>query len=360
MYRPTYAIHAIGRADASAANIAAELMTELLWCLVRVDEVYLRYYLDQFPPLFESGIRYGVIATPPKVVCGDDQWNDLAILKSAKMGDVKELVAARTAELRVRYHVPAKPLILADNRMVVLWPTPDRMPIDAKTGSRLGYPSHLRMVDGVGAPIEDVGALLGGPSGANVAPLFSRASGMYRPTFVIDAIGRAEDWAIDPALDIMGELLWCLVHMDQIYLRLLGHQLPYLYDAGIVYGDAEAVPGTTCGDDDWRDIGILYDLHKGDCEELASARCAELRSRYGVPAKPMVMLQRGKGLKRQRHLYHIVVRWPEPSQMPIAPNGQPYGYPSHLKLVPQKDGSNAIVEDPAEMLGMKPVEEVAA
>jgi len=172
---------------------------------------------------------------------------------------------------------------------------------------------------------------------------------MYRPTYAIDAIGRNEPAAKQISLPIMGYLLWALVKIDMLYLRTFPEDFATpLYEADIVYGDEEPEPGTACGDDDWRDIAVVYRMKVGDCEELAAARCAELRVRWGIDARPMAMLQIFKrdGGRKPRHLYHILVRWPT-----TLPNG--LKYPSNVKKIQDQDGQWMLVEDPAEVLGMR-------
>lgn len=171
---------------------------------------------------------------------------------------------------------------------------------------------------------------------------------MYRPTFAIEAIGRSEPAAVKTGLKIMGILLWALVKIDIVYLR--EHPEAFdksLYEAGIVYGDEEPEPGTACGDDDWRDIATLYKLKKGDCEELAAARCAELRVRWKIDARPLALLQitQRPGKKKPKHLFHILVRWPQ-----SLPAGMLY--PGTVKKIQDQDGQWMLVEDPAEVLGM--------
>jgi hypothetical protein len=178
---------------------------------------------------------------------------------------------------------------------------------------------------------------------------------MYRPTYAIDAIGRNEPVAIRFGLKLMGRLLWCLTLIDMDYLREFPEDFSQsLYQEGIVYGDEEPEPGTACGDDDWRDLSVLYRLKVGDCEELAAARCAELRVRWGVDARPMALLNVKKRVgKKPKHLFHILVRWPE-----TLPAGMKY--PNHIKKIKNDAGEWMLVEDPAEVLGMPAAQSEAA
>lgn len=167
----------------------------------------------------------------------------------------------------------------------------------------------------------------------------------YRPTFAIDSIGEEDPVAVELALRAMGHLLWALVDIDIDYLLTVPDQFREpLYEAGIVYDRMEPLEAA-CGDDDWADIAHVYEnknardpetgrpifpeyqaairalgledhevVRLADCEDLACARVAECHVRWGLyDVKPMVMLQRGgEGTyERPKHLYHVMVRWPE-------------------------------------------------
>jgi hypothetical protein len=165
---------------------------------------------------------------------------------------------------------------------------------------------------------------------------------MYRPTFAFDAIGRNDPTAVRIGMRIMAEAVDFLARADVVYFEELGlSQFPPLYEAHVRYGDDKPAPGTACGDDDWRDVAVLYNKRVGDCEELAAARLAELRYRWSVRAVPAVLLQRegsrrgGRGL----HLFHVMVRWPEDLLR----------YPSTVR---RRYGM--MLECPSEVLGMTP------
>jgi hypothetical protein len=159
---------------------------------------------------------------------------------------------------------------------------------------------------------------------------------MYRPTFAVDAIGRDEPEALDIGLFAMGRLLWALVEINCEYIRR-NPSVPWLYESGVAYDRLSPPPGSACGDDDWQDIATTYDKNKGDCEDLACIRVAELRTRVKIDARPRVDLRKGK---TGRHLYHILVEWPELAG---------YTYPSTVWRA--KDGR--MREDPSRVLGMK-------
>jgi hypothetical protein len=166
----------------------------------------------------------------------------------------------------------------------------------------------------------------------------------YRPTFAIDSIGEEDPIAVELALKAMGHLLWALVDIDIDYLVTVPDQFrDPLYEAGIYYDRMEPTD-PACGDDDWQDLAHIYEnknardksgrpifpdyqaairslgledqeiVRLADCEDLACARVAECHVRWGlVDVGPMVMLQRGgEGtFERPKHLYHVMVRWPE-------------------------------------------------
>lgn len=166
----------------------------------------------------------------------------------------------------------------------------------------------------------------------------------YRPTFAIDSIGEEDPVAVELALKAMGHLLWALIDIDIDYLVTVPDQFREpLYEAGIVYDRMEPTEAA-CGDDDWADIAHVYEnknardpegrplyplyqaairdlglqdravVRLADCEDLACARVAECHVRWGLTdVGPMVLLQRGGdgSYDRPKHLYHVMVRWPE-------------------------------------------------
>jgi len=86
-----------------------------------------------------------------------------------------------------------------------------------------------------------------------------------------------------------------------------------------------------------------HDVTVSNCEDLACIRVAELRERWGVAAAaPMVTLRRdGDGVSAPRHLYHVMVRWPD-----VLPRGM--RYPSTVR---RENGM--LIECPSRVLGMK-------
>lgn len=105
-----------------------------------------------------------------------------------------------------------------------------------------------------------------------------------------------------------------LFQIDCLFLRDYP-AFPLLYTTGVRYKAED--PGL----EEWRSCPVVLERGKGDCEDLACWRAAELRMREGIAAKPKVIRQPSQPGKR---LYHIVVS---------LPNGR--------------------IEDPSKRLGMK-------
>jgi hypothetical protein len=185
---------------------------------------------------------------------------------------------------------------------------------------------------------------------------------MYRPTLAIDAIGLDDPDAIEMAMANMGDVLMALVSIDRRYIRKdharveagYSSQIPLLYESGCRYDRLEPAPGSACGDDDWQDIVTVLEHPEHpmllDCEDAACWRVAELIERFHVPdAVPFVRLHADRvrdvtdGQLKPRHLYHIMVRWPEGLS----------DYPTTVyRDDPPPIGSGALLEDPSKVLGM--------
>jgi hypothetical protein len=171
---------------------------------------------------------------------------------------------------------------------------------------------------------------------------------MYRPTLAIDAIGLDDLDAIPLAMENMSDVLMALVSINRRYIRRYPDQIPLLYEAGVVYDRMEPAPGTACGDDDWADIIIILEQQerRADCEDLACWRVAELNERFRVPAVPFIRLYADRvpdvlsGQLSPRHLYHILVRWPDGRS----------DYPNTVYRCPE---TGAMLEDPSRVLGME-------
>jgi hypothetical protein len=137
----------------------------------------------------------------------------------------------------------------------------------------------------------------------------------------------------------LGWLLEALVQRNMAYLKA-NPGTPRLYESGVVY-ERPAQFGGVCpevgmiqwaldpekakdprvqavvglmqmvfGGERFRDIGVLYSRGKGDCDNLASARVAELRQ-AGIQAKPLLIWRRRLD---GGFTYHVLVSWPDGSR----------------------------------------------
>lgn len=99
---------------------------------------------------------------------------------------------------------------------------------------------------------------------------------------------------------------------------------PGLYESGVYY-----VPED--GEETWPDTPTLYAAGKGDCEDLATTRVAELRIRRGLRCRPFIRWRESRDGHR---LYHVLVAIRHPRGKTII------------------DGQRFIIEDPSKRLGM--------
>lgn len=91
-------------------------------------------------------------------------------------------------------------------------------------------------------------------------------------------------------------MLDALVRLD--LLELQQRRYPDLYKSGVKYEREPKEPGRF---ERWKTISDLMRTGVGDCEDLASARVAQLRM-MGIRAVPW--------LKRRNNTWHVVVRYP--------------------------------------------------
>ncbi|MDH5644476.1 MAG: hypothetical protein OEZ01_00625 [Candidatus Heimdallarchaeota archaeon] len=77
--------------------------------------------------------------------------------------------------------------------------------------------------------------------------------------------------------------------------------LPPLYQAGVRYRRETEDYMAAKPVEDWQAVDVLYKNGFGDCEDLAAARCAELRN-ADVPATIR--------LTRRGRIWHVTVRTP--------------------------------------------------
>lgn len=133
MYRPTFAIDAIGRDDSTSLELAKEQMQILLDALTALNLTYIRRGI-RFPDLLESNVRYDEQRPVKGSVCGDDDWADIAVTFRKGLGDCDDLAAIRAAQLQARgIRARAIPLLRRtpargnipgkhDYHIVVMWP----------------------------------------------------------------------------------------------------------------------------------------------------------------------------------------------------------------------------------------------
>jgi hypothetical protein len=102
------------------------------------------------------------------------------------------------------------------------------------------------------------------------------------------------------------KLLWlleALIKCNSIYLAS-NPKTPLLYASGVRY---QREPR---GQEEWQDIPTIMKLQRGDCEDLAAWRAAELRTR-GVFAKGHLKWYHSRSALVT--LYHVVVKLPDGS-----------------------------------------------
>lgn len=131
---------------------------------------------------------------------------------------------------------------------------------------------------------------------------------------------------------LLDSLLDALGAVDDAYLST-HPDAPPLYSSGVRYQEED-------GTEDWLDYGSLLKAGWGDCEDLASARAAELR-RGGIRARAFATW----GLRKTGvPTYHCLV-WRESVDSDLPPRADE---PSVLR--PHHAGG--FVEDPSRVLGM--------
>lgn len=127
--------------------------------------------------------------------------------------------------------------------------------------------------------------------------------------------------------------LECLAAINVWHLENTG-PYPRLYESGVFY-EAERP-----GKEDWLDLPTLLKLGKGDCEDLACVRVAEIRFYDKIDAHPVI---------RRKWISSAELR-----QQGYPPDKIPRDgiYLVHV-LARYPDGSERVIECPSERLGMK-------
>jgi hypothetical protein len=96
------------------------------------------------------------------------------------------------------------------------------------------------------------------------------------------------------------DLLFLLSRLVDIDMRLYRTRaFPPLYESGVRYIPEVTGVVTTQPVEDWQAIDVLYATKRGDCEDLACARVAELRVQ-GYDAHPRIT--------KQGRVWHVTVR----------------------------------------------------
>ena len=122
----------------------------------------------------------------------------------------------------------------------------------------------------------------------------------YRVTMQLDAFNGTRDR--EESIEDLSAMLDCLIRIDENFLRRRP-DVPLLYQSGVRYQEEPL------GAEFWRDIPTTLRYGEGDCEDLACWLIAEKRTRFGIPARPLILpqLRRDNG----RYLYHIAVWTPD-------------------------------------------------
>lgn len=110
--------------------------------------------------------------------------------------------------------------------------------------------------------------------------------------------------------EALRSLLSGLVRESEAQMRAGAGSIPPLYRSGVVYRREPR------GVEVWQTAAVTARLGRGDCEDLAIYRAAELR-RAGIGAEAVVLRTRTRGQ------LHAVVRYPDgaiedPSRMALA------------------------------------------
>jgi len=120
---------------------------------------------------------------------------------------------------------------------------------------------------------------------------------VYRVTFV-SSLFAADQHDQRESQETLSLLLECLVRMNERILR--SQNVPLLYESGVRY-EPERL-----GQENWQDCAITWKRGRGDCEDLASWRAAELRVKSKLDAKCIYTWRK---LPNGVLMYHIKVEY---------------------------------------------------
>jgi hypothetical protein len=136
---------------------------------------------------------------------------------------------------------------------------------------------------------------------------------LFYPRLALDICNSATPQAMARDKVVLEHLLEALTAIDLYYLRK-NPGTPSIYRAGVSY----EVPPDDGTDDDWRDIPTVIKLGKGDCDDFACWRAAELRLQ-GVAARavadilydPIITKRLNRSADKPFFSVHILVQLPD-------------------------------------------------
>lgn len=150
------------------------------------------------------------------------------------------------------------------------------------------------------------------------------------------AEGFREGDAVEATRRRLMHLARTLMALDLAYLAE-NPEAPGLYESGIKYKAEESGEA-------WKDYGALLSDREGDCEDLASARAAELVIRDGIRALPWISYRRDA----LGYLYHVRT-WRSSIDSALPPVEEVRDRPV---IVPAPPNVGGWIEDPSLVLGM--------
>lgn len=104
---------------------------------------------------------------------------------------------------------------------------------------------------------------------------------------------------------IMLMFLEAMVYANVLHLEDPERSYPALYESGVVYEEE------LHGYEEWQDIPTTLAKGVGDCEDLATYRCAELRAHAGIDAHPFLRWREVQEDGERSLRYHALVLWPD-------------------------------------------------
>lgn len=161
-----------------------------------------------------------------------------------------------------------------------------------------------------------------------------------RPTFEIKVMQPEAKPLSETEKELVRDCLLILLNAaSKINERILTEYptMPRIYDSGVLYQQEKD------GKERWKDLPSILADRGGDCEDLSTARCAELR-RGGIRAHPWLSwIKEGA-----RYIYHVRV-WRESIDRDLPPVEMADGRPV---IIPAPTKVGGWIEDPSLALGM--------